>query len=848
MQSDPRSPRKPPSRLPSDRAGYVPARPPQSPAGASGRASPSPVTPAKRGKTRWARVFFAAALIIFVSFASAVLLGVAAYVWIATDLPDPAQLEARQSQFASTRVFDRDGNLLVELTDVSNPVAGRRVRVRLDQISDWVKKATIATEDRNFYRYTVGFDPIALARTVWYALNEREFVSGGSTITQQVARNLLLSPEERVSRSFMRKLREIVLANELARRYSRDQILEIYLNEVHYANQAYGIEAAAQTYFGKPARDLTLAEASLLVGIPQSPVLWDPVRNKPNALRRQQTVLNLMVEAGYITPQQAAAAAAEMADREFRPPPANFSPLAPHFVNYVRQQLDAEFGAQGLFRDGLKVYTTLDLRLQRIAEEAVREQIARLRDRNVTNAAVVILQPRTGEILAMVGSADFFDARIDGQVNVALALRQPGSAVKPFTYLAAMERGWTPATLIWDVPKEYVNAYGQVYRPRNYDGKFSGAVLLREALARSLNIPAVEALHFVTVPEFLKVAERVGLNFPPNPNYGLAITLGGAETRLLDLTAAYAALANNGVRRLPIAITRVERADGALLRDYTQMPGQQVMLPEHAYLLTHILSDNDARAETFGRNSPLRLPFPAAAKTGTTNDFRDNLTVGYSTELVVGVWVGNSDNSPMRDVSGITGAAPIWNQIMLRAHEGRTPRAFTPPPGIVSQEICAWGGRVPSPACPSERRRVELFKADQLPLPPDEAVERAAAAGDPALLSEQATEPPPPQQLPPMLITAPAPGQAVVRGLIAVRGVVNPPGFQSYWVEFGEGDNPAEWRWVSGPHLTPVVNDQLTVWDAAALAPGRYTLRVTAQADGGVVVAYSSFDVFDAQP
>ncbi|MFN3705015.1 MAG: transglycosylase domain-containing protein [Thermoflexales bacterium] len=800
----------------------------------------------------WPATFFVLALLFFVGFVTALLLGIAGYIWIAADLPDPAQLEARQSRFASSRVFDRHGNLLVELTDSSDPSAGRRVRVRLDQVSDWVKRATIATEDRNFYRYRVGFDPIALARAVWYALNEREFVSGGSTITQQVSRNLLLSAEERQSRSLMRKLREIVLANELARRYSRDQILEIYLNELYYANQAYGIEAAAQTYFGKPARDLTLAEASLLAGIPQSPALWDPVRNKQHALRRQRAVLDLMVEAGYITSQQADAAAAEMANREFRPPPANLSPIAPHFVNYVRQQLDAEFGPQGLFRDGLKVYATLDPGLQRIAENAVREQLARLRDRNVTNAAVVILQPQTGHILAMVGSADFFDERIDGQVNVALALRQPGSAVKPFTYLAAMERGWTPSTLIWDTPKEYVNAYGQVYRPRNYDGKFHGPVLLREALARSLNIPAVEALNFVTVPEFLKMAERVGLNFPPNPAYGLAIALGGAETRLLDLTAAYATLATGGVRRLPLAISRVERADGTLLRDYTQPPHQQVVLPEHAYLITHILSDNEARAKTFGRNSPLRLPFPAAAKTGTTDDFRDNLTVGYSAELVVGVWVGNSDNSPMRNVSGITGAAPIWNQIMLRAHEGRTPRNFPVPPGIVSMEICTWGGRVPSSSCPAQRRRMELFKADQLPLPPDEVVERAVAAGDPRLLdSPDAVASLPPQvppQMPPMFISAPASGQAVMRGLISVRGTVNPSGFQSYWVEYGEGDNPAEWRWVSGPHLSAVVDGQLTVWDAALLPPGRYTLRVTAQADNGTAVAYSSFDLLDVQP
>ncbi|MCS6849171.1 MAG: PBP1A family penicillin-binding protein [Anaerolineae bacterium] len=845
---------------PSQRAGYVPAGEPGVASQPEFRPAAPPIASASDGATRgtqraatpqaksqslgaWlARIFFAFALVTFVLSFATVILGLTGYLLIVRDIPDPGQLAAAQSTFASTKIFDREGNLVVELTDPTDPTAGRRTRVPLSQISPYLIQATLATEDPNFYRYAqgVGFDPIAIVRALYYAITEREFVSGGSTITQQVARNLLLSPAERSARTLQRKIREIVLANELTRRYTRDQILEIYLNENYYGNQAYGVEAAAQLYFGKPARALNLAEASMLAGIPQSPVLWDPVTNKQGVLRRQNDVLRLMAKAGYITPDQIYEAQREIESRTFTATLPNISTIAPHFMQFVKQQLDAEYGAKGLYRDGLRVYTSLDPRMQVIAENAIRQQIAQLRDKNVTNGAAVVIEPKTGEILAMVGSADFNDPAIDGQVNVAIMLRQPGSAVKPFTYLAALERGRTPATLYWDRPVTFTNEYGQVYAPRNYDGKFHGPMLMREALARSMNIPAVETLDFVTVPGFLEMAQRVGLNFPPNPAYGLAITLGGAEARLLDLTAAYAVLANGGVRLPPIAITRVESADGRLLRDYRQTQGQQVVRPEHAWLITSMLSDNAARAKTFGLNSPLRLSRPAAAKTGTTNDFRDNLTVGYTPDLVVGVWVGNSDNSPMRGVSGITGAAPIWKQIMEEALAGKPATDFTPPPGVVAVEICEYGGHVPSPNCP--RRRIEYFSADQLPLPPDENVERAVQAGDPDLLNN----PQPPianPQSPDILITSPSLGEPVARGLLSIRGTVNPPGFQQYVVEYGEGENPGEWKWISGPHLAPVVDGQLTAWGIEGLPAGRYTIRVTVNTANGPLVGYARFDV-----
>jgi 1A family penicillin-binding protein len=796
----------------------------------------------RAGGSLIARAFFGFAIAVFVLFFVGVIGGTATYIALSADIPDPNQLEARQSTFASTKVYDSKGNLIVELTDPTNPVAGRRTYVPLSQISPWLIKATLATEDPNFYRYSVGFDPIAIIRAVYYAVTERDVVSGGSTITQQVARNLLLSPEERTSRSPVRKLREIILANELTRRYPRDKILEIYLNEINYANLAYGIEAAAQTYFNKPAKDLNLAEASMLAGIPQSPVLWDPVANKDNTLRRQRTVLGLMQEQGHITADQIFAAQQEIKDKTFVAPPANYSTIAPHFMQYVQQQLDAEYGANGLYRDGLRVYTTLDQDVQKIAEAAISEQIAKLADKNVTNGAAVVMDPRTGQIKAMAGSADFNNEAIDGQVNVALAYRQPGSSVKPFTYLAAMERGWTPATLFWDKPITFTNEYGQVYAPRNYDGKFHGPMLMREALGRSMNTTAVETLNFVGVPAFLELAQRVGLNFPPNPQYGLAITLGGAEARLLDLTDAYATLANGGVRLPPTAITRVERADGALLRDYaqTQGAGQQVIRPEHAWLISSILSDNAARAKSFGPNSVLKLSRPAAVKTGTTNDFRDNLTVGYTPDLVTGVWVGNSDNSEMEGVSGVTGAAPIWAQIMEQASANLPVKEFAPPQGVVAAEICELGGHAPSPNCLA--KRIEYFKADQLPLPADENLEKAVAAGDPNFAAAPQSPVSDPQS-PDILITEPSLNGLTPRGQLSIRGTVNPPGFQQYVVEYGDGENPAEWKWVSGPHLSPVVNDQLTTWGIEGLPSGRYTLRVTVNTASGPLVGYTQFDV-----
>ena len=826
----------------------------------------APRKPARFSKA--ARTFFLISLAVFTLFFGAIAVGAAAYISISSELPDPKTLAERQSQFASTKIYDRNNNLIVELTDPNDVTAGRRTRVKMSQISDFVRKATIATEDPNFYKYNVGFDPIAIARAFYYAYTEREFVSGGSTITQQVARNLLLTAQERTQRSFSRKLREIILANALVgpnSPYSRDDVLEVYLNEINYGNLAYGIEAAAQTYFNKPAKDLNLAEASMLAGIPQLPTRWDPVSNKKDLIQnRQRVVLEQMVKAGFITPSQIQAAMNEIDAKEFKPPVTNFSTIAPHFMTYVKQSL-GERGLDGsLYRgEGLRIYTTLDQDIQKMAEQVVKEQVDKLKDKHVTNGSVVVMDPRTGEILAMVGSADFFDNAIDGQVNVALMQRQPGSSIKPLTYLAALEKGWSPSTLYWDVPKTFTNQYGQTYTPRNYDGKFHGPMLMREALARSMNIPAVETLQFVGVSEFVTFTKKFGINFPPNDQYGLAITLGGAEARLLDMTSAYAVIANGGLRVPPTAIRKVESASGSFSCDYLAFAQpqqrstaslqptpdtslacpptvpQQIVAPEHAYLITNILSDNNARVKSFGANSVLKLSRPAAVKTGTTNDYRDNLTLGYTPELVVGVWVGNSDNSEMEGVSGITGAAPIWHGIVEKALAGKPATEFVRPPGIIEAEICVTTGRAPSPSCPPDKRKRAVFKSDQGPLPADELVEHQVEVGDP----NATLQPTPMPQVSEVIISEPANGSAISRGPLSIRGSANMPGFQQYVVEYGEGDNPGEWKWISGPHLSPVSNDQLTTWSTEGLPAGRYTIRITAKTDVGDVVGYTRFEL-----
>ena len=771
------------------------------------------------------------------------------YFYVARQLPSPEELERRSFRFASSQIYDREGGLLWELMD---PHGGRRTWVPLQRISRYAIAATIATEDRFFYT-NVGVDPIAVIRALYYALSEGEVVSGGSTITQQLVRNVLLSPEERAQKTLGRKLREAVLAIEVARRYPKDKILEIYLNQIYYGNLAYGIEAAAQTYFGKSAAELNLAEAALLAGLSQAPATYDPIIYPERAKKRQQIVLGLMVEAGYVTPAQALAAYQQYL--EYTPPPAQFR--APHFVIYVRQLLEARYGADALYHEpGLKVVTTLDPRIQTIAEEEVTRQVAALRDRDVSNGAAVVLDVETGEILALVGSRDFNDESISGQVNMALQPRQPGSAIKPLTYLAALERGWTPATLIMDVPVEYPDGAGGVYRPTNYDGKFRGPVLLRAALANSLNIPAIKALEFVGVPALQEMTRRLGITTLARHDYGLALALGSGEVSLLELSGAYQAIANGGWRVPPVAILRVTDGLGRLIEAYQPPQGEAVLRPEHAYLITHILADNEARTPSFGANSPLRLSRPAAAKTGTTNDFRDSWTIGYTPDVVVGVWVGNADNRPTRGLSGLMGAAPIWHAIMERILANTPVHDFVRPRGVVEVEICADSGTIPSPECPHRRR--ELFAHDRLPLgpehdihqrlridtrancvildnrPPGEGIEERYYQVYPpegrAWALEHGIEQPPPPCAPGEStgiaeIHWPGDGQ-LIEGVVAIQGVALAANFAHYVVEYGVGWSPETFTPLTAPQAQPVEGGVLTEWDTRPYPNGPYTLRV----------------------
>jgi len=670
--------------------------------------------------------------------------GLIQYYRIASTLPDVDDLRAQAAQFETTRILDREGNVLYEILD---PNAGRRTYVPLDEISPYLVAATVATEDANFYSHP-GYDILAIARSFYYNLVSDEIVSGASTITQQLTRMLLLDPEERSSLSYNRKIKEAILAAEITRRYSKDEILELYLNEINFGNLAYGVEAASQTYFNTSAKNLTLGQASFLAGLPQLPAVYDIYTNREVTLNRHETVLVLMYQTSeeknciYVSNNQqpicvdvaqAAAAAEEIKNYSFQAP---FSELRyPHWVNYVRSLLEEQYDPQTIYRSGFTVYTTLDPGLQDTAQQIVSEQVSNLEEKNVSNGALIAIRPNTGEILAMVGSESYENVDIQGQINMSISPRQPGSAIKPLTYMAAFEKGWTPSTLIWDVPSEFPpsgdpNDPRDPYKPVNYDDRFHGPVRVRTALANSYNVPAVKALDYVGIyddPEtpneegLVAFAQRLGITTLDQNDYGLSLTLGGGEVTLLELTGVYATFANGGRQVPSVAITRIEDYQGNLVFEYETPSGNQVVRAEHSYLISSILSDNQARTPSFGTNSVLNLPFQAAAKTGTTNDFRDNWTMGYTPDLAVGVWVGNADYTPMQNTSGLTGAAPIWAKFITEGIQqltGGNPSGFVRPAGIVERVICSISGTEPSKFCPSQRS--EFFAADQPPLPADQ--------------------------------------------------------------------------------------------------------------------------------
>ncbi|RLT47068.1 MAG: penicillin-binding protein [Chloroflexi bacterium] len=639
--------------------------------------------------------------------------GAAALLWYARTSPAmPGLLPPPAAP--STKILARDGRLLYE---VASSAGVHHTPLTLAQIPAACQLATIATEDATFYS-NPGVEWRGILRALWINLRGGQTISGGSTITQQVVRNLLLPPAARSARTLERKLRESLLAWRLTRTTPKAHILELYLNNIDYGNLALGLQAAAQTYFGKAAADLDLAECALLAGLPQAPAQHNPLANPAAAQARQRVVLGLMQKAGFI--DKAGAAAALREPLQYAPVP--FPISAPHFVFQVLAQLQQQYGAAAL-ASGLTVTTTLDLDLTHSAEQIMRRRLAQLADaktgsHNSGNAALVAVDPRSGQVLALVGSVDYFDRGISGAINMALAPRQPGSTLKPLTYALAFDPArcrqaaancpWTAATQLSDLPTSFVTAEGRAYTPQNYDRKFRGPVLARAALGGSLNIPAVLALQEVGVASLQRMARGMGITtLAPLEAPGLALTLGGGAVRLTELTAAYGVFATGGMLLPQSIIMRVNAADGTLLTSRQPANATRVIDARIAFIITNILADNNARSAAFGAASVLNIGRPAAVKTGTTTNWRDNWTVGYTPELAVGVWVGNADNTPMRNVAGISGAAPIWHDFMRTALRGKAAATFAQPAGLVRREICAVSGTQPTASC--IQRSTEIF-------------------------------------------------------------------------------------------------------------------------------------------
>jgi 1A family penicillin-binding protein len=599
----------------------------------------------------------------------------------AFNLPSPDKVVRREG--FSTKILDRHGEVLYDIF-----VDQRRTPVSLTDVPEYLKQATVAVEDKNFYKHQ-GFDPFGMIRGL-SRIFTRGYAQGGSTLTQQLVKNVLLTPE----RTVFRKIREFILAIQIERKYNKDEILQMYLNEVPYGGTAWGIVSAAETYFGKEVKDLNLVESAFLAGLPQRPSYYSPYSTNPKAyIGRTEDVLRRMQEDSYISADQMEAAKKEIERLEFLPKGASFK--APHFVQYVKEILEERYGQSVVEQGGLKVTTTLDWELQKEAQKIVAQEIDKVESLHITNGAAVALDPETGEILAMVGSKDFDDPDYDGQVNVTLSLRQPGSAIKPITYATAFKKGYTASTLIMDVPTTFPGgANNPEYKPVNYDGEYRGPIQVRYALGNSINLVAVKMLALVGIKDTLRTAYDLGISsLEPTQDVlnrvGLSLTLGGGEVRLLELTGAYGAFMNSGYKVEPNSILKVEDQHGKVLEENKPQKGKRVLSEEVSFLITDILSDNEARTLVFGPNSLLNIPGrEIAVKTGTTNDKRDNWTIGGTPQVVVGVWVGNNDNSPMKQVaSGVTGASPIWRRIILEALKGKPNKSFDRPVGIVTATV-----------------------------------------------------------------------------------------------------------------------------------------------------------------
>ncbi len=612
------------------------------------------IKPRRKIKWNWKKV----AVILSILTGIGILFISLTIAWYTKDLPKPGELINREVP-ASTKIYDRTGTVLLYEMFAEE----KRTPIKLEELPSYVKWATITAEDRNFYSHQ-GFRITSIIRALFVNLIKGGRVQGGSTITQQLVKNVFLTPEK----SYSRKIKELLLSWKIEKKFTKDQILELYLNEIPYGSTAYGIESAAQTFFGKSAKNLSIAEAALLASLPKAPTYYSPYGNhKDELIQRQRFIIKTMRKEGYITEKEAKEALTEKL--EFKPF-AN-SIKAPHFVFYVKNILEKKYGTQTVEKGGLKVITTLDMYKQNIAEEIIKNR-GEINEKNFNakNAAFIALNPKTGEILSMIGSRDFFNKEIDGEVNVVLRPRQPGSSFKPIVYAAAFMKGLNPDTVMFDLNTTFKTVVGD-YEPKNYNLKENGPVTIRQALGSSLNIPAVKTLYLTGIDNVLNLAEQLGYTtFKDRSRFGLSLVLGGGEVTLLEHAAAYAVFARDGIYRKPKAILKIEDSRGNILEEYDKEKdkGTQVLDPQIVRMINSILIDNEARLLTFNVNNYLNLgERPVAAKTGTTNDFRDAWTLGYTPSLVAGVWVGNNDFSPMElKASGGSVAAPIWNEFMKK--------------------------------------------------------------------------------------------------------------------------------------------------------------------------------------
>ncbi len=632
------------------------------------------------------------------------------FAWFAKDLPSPTQI--KRVEGLSTVIYDRNGEVLYDVYADQN-----RIPIEINEIPKFCQQAVIAVEDKDFYKHE-GFDYKGWLRQIKNIVIYRQ-LQGGSTLTQQLVKNVLLSSE----RTITRKIKEFILAVQIEKKYTKDQILQMYFNEAPYGGMLWGIETASQSYFGKHTRDLSEIECAVLAGLPQRPSLYSPLYGDGKSyLDRTKLVLRRSREDGYITKIQESGLITQLSNLKFVPVGGNFK--APHFIMWLKQMLTDKYGETLVEKGGLRVYTTLDYKLQEKAQNIVKEEIEKVKKLKVGNGAAVVLDAHDGAILSMVGSYDYNAKDTDGNVNVVLSERQPGSSGKPIVYASAFRKGYTPASILMDVKTDFPTPELKlpIYTPENYDGKFHGPMQIRYTLANSINIPAVKMVALLGVKEVMSLGYEMGLTtWEPLPenlkNVGLSLALGGREVRLLDLAAAYGVFASKGFNYEPYAIIKVTDSKGKILEEHKKTNPRRVLDEGITYLISHILSDDTSREMAFGRGSYLVIPNRAVAvKTGTTNEKRDNWTIGYTPSRVIGVWVGNNNNSPMNSAitSGVTGAAPIWNRLTKETLKDLPFEDFVKPENVFTAEVDALSGELPQNDAP---KRTEFFIKGSEPLP-----------------------------------------------------------------------------------------------------------------------------------